>query len=149
LTRLTEDQLSDPKGDLNVLSPRPSLYARQLSEGGISLLPSQDLQLDVSGKPNLPPSAKVVNRGVKWNRPVGFAMAGAGVVAAGIGVFQGVHAKSLANDVSAKARSQNGVYLSQDLAQVSSAKSAASTANVLFVVGAVLAAAGLTIAVAF
>jgi len=128
---------------------KPALYARQLEEGGISLTPVQDLQLDVSGKTSLPPSAKVVKGGGRWTRPVGFTVAGVGALAAGIGAYEGMHSKSLVSDANSRYQTNHGAYQQSDLATISSAHSAASTANVLFVVGAVLVAAGLTMSFAF
>src|SRR5207302_45744 len=56
----------------------------------------------------------------------------------------GVH-----NDANALYDAHNGVYLQSDVATIDSARSAATAANVLFVVSAVVIAAGLTMAFAF
>ena len=70
-------------------------------------------------------------------------MAATGLLAAGIGAYEGLHGKSLMNGANDRFRAQNG-YFQSDLATIDSAKSAASTANILFAVGGVLMAAGLT-----
>jgi hypothetical protein len=109
----------------------------------------QDLQMNASGKRDLAasiPSSEL--KQTKWTRPVGLAVAGLGIVAAAIGTYEGLHSRSLTNDANARYYSQNG-YLQRDLSQLDSAKSAAGTANILFVVGAVLLASGLTMSFAF
>lgn len=109
----------------------------------------QDPHLAVPGRLDLAPDAKEVKSGGKWTRPVGFTLAGAGLLMAGIGAYQGAHSKSLVDDANRRYRNNKGAYLQGDLATISSAKKAANTANVLFVVAAVLAAAGLTMSLAF
>jgi len=128
---------------------KPALMARQLAGGGIILMRPQDLQMNASGKRDLAasiPSSEL--KQTKWTRPVGLAVAGLGIVAAAIGTYEGLHSRSLTNDANARYYSQNG-YLQRDLSQLDSAKSAAGTANILFVVGAVLLASGLTMSFAF
>jgi hypothetical protein len=128
---------------------KPVLYARQLPGGGIILMRSLDLQMNASGKRDLAASVNTADlKETKWTKPVGYAVAGLGIVAGAIGVYEGLHSKSLTNDANARYTSQNG-YLQRDLSQIDSAKSAAGTANILFVVGAVLLASGLTMSFAF
>jgi hypothetical protein len=118
------------------------VYARQTERGGLPITLASDLR--GGGKP----APSVDFQDGKWARPVGLTVAGAGLVVAGFGVYQGLHAKSLMNDSNAKYASQHA-YLQSDLANIDSANSAAKTANILYVVGAVLFAAGLTTAIAF
>jgi hypothetical protein len=128
---------------------KPALMARQLSGGGIILMRPQDLQMSASGKRDLAasiPSSEL--KQTKWTRPVGLAVAGLGIVAAAIGTYEGLHSRSLTNDANARYYSQNG-YLQRDLSQLDSARSAAGTANILFVVGAVLLASGSAMSFAF
>jgi len=124
----------------------PALFARQLEGGGITLLRPQDMK-QVASLAASTPTAQL--RQTKWTRPVGLTIAGAGLIAAGIGAYEGVHSRSLRNDANALYDSHQGVYLQSDVATIDSARSAAKTANVLFVVSAVVIAAGLTMAFAF
>ena len=128
---------------------KPALMARQLPGGGIILMRPQDLQMNASGKRDLAasvPSSEL--KQTKWTRPVGLAVAGLGIGAAAIGTYEGLHSRSLTNDANARYYSQNG-YLQRDLSQLDSARSAAGTANILFVVGAVLLASGSAMSFAF
>jgi hypothetical protein len=84
----------------------------------------------------------------KWTKSVGITMAAVGAVAAGIAVYEGLHSKSLADDANSRFAA-NGAYTQRDLSTISSAHSAATTANVLFIVGGVLAASGLVLTFAF
>ena len=128
---------------------RPALFARQLEGGGISLQRAVDLQLGPGGKQDLATSVATSQlKQTSWTRPVGLTVAGVGVLAAAIGGYQGLHSKSLMDDANKKYAAQHA-YLQSDLASIDSAKSAASTANVLFIVGGVLLAAGLTMSFAF
>jgi len=58
-------------------------------------------------------------------------------------VYQGTHAKSLINSSNDRYVAQGNRYTQADLATIDSANSAAKTANVLYIVGGVLLAAGL------
>jgi len=118
------------------------VYARQTDKGGLPLTLASELR--GTGKPG--PSVDYRDGG--WTRPVGYSVIAAGLVVAGIGIYEGSHAKSLMNASNARYSAQQG-YLQGDVAGVDSAKSAAKTANILYVVGAVLLAAGLTTAFAF
>ena len=118
------------------------VYARQTDKGGLPLTLASELR----GAPR--PGASVDYSEGNWTKPVGYSLAAAGLIVAGIGAYEGSHAKSLMNASNAKYSSQQG-YLQGDVAGVDSAKNAAKTANLLFVVGAVLLAAGLTTAFVF
>jgi hypothetical protein len=124
----------------------PALFARQLDGGGISLLRAQDMKQIASLAPSVPTAHL---RQTKWTRPAGLTIAAAGLVAAGIGVYEGVHSNNLRDDANRAYAAHPGAYFQGDVAAVDSAKSAATTANVLFIVSAVVIAAGLTMALAF
>jgi hypothetical protein len=112
------------------------IYARQTERGGLPLWLASDLH---GARPD--PSVEVQEGG--WKKPVGYSVAAAGLLAAGIGAYEGLHGKSLMNGANDRFRAQSG-YFQSDLATIDSARSAASTANILFAVGGVLMAAGLT-----
>ena len=123
---------------------KPALIARQIERGSIVLLRPQDAQPA--------PAASVATAQVqksRWTRPAGLALAAAGLVAGGIGIYEGVHSKNLRDDANARYAQNNGVYLQSDVGTISSAKSAATTANVLYAVSAVALVAGLVVAFAF
>jgi hypothetical protein len=129
------------------VSGKPALYARQLSQGGISLLRPQDL---TAQKSELSASVRTTDlKQTKWTRPVGYTVAAVGLLAIGGAVLEGLHSRSLSNDASAQFQANGGGYLQSNLSTIDSARSAASTANILFVVGGVLAATGATMAFAF
>ena len=93
------------------------------------------------------PSVDVKEGG--WVKPVGYSVAAAGLIAVGIGVFEGIHAKNLINSSNDRYVAQGNRYQQADLATIDSANSAAKTANVLYIVGGVLLAAGLVTAFVF
>src|SRR5216683_1014749 len=117
-------------------SPGVTLYAREHEEA-LALTSPAEAPRGVDGKPNVAPSVRPTP--TKWTKSVGITMAAVGVVAAGIATYEGLHSKSLANDA----------YTQRDLSTISSAHSAATAANVLFIVGGVLAASGLVLTFAF
>jgi hypothetical protein len=84
----------------------------------------------------------------KWTRPVGYTLAGAGILALGIGIYQGQHGKSLISQAESNYRA-NGAYLPSDVSNLNSARSAATIANVLLVSGALLVASGAVLTFAF
>ena len=67
----------------------------------------------------------------------------------GLATYEGIHSKSLVNDANRSYDANQGAYRPGDLANINSAKSASNMANVLFIAGGVLAAAGLTMVFAF
>ncbi|MFT3713485.1 MAG: hypothetical protein QM817_37995 [Archangium sp.] len=81
-----------------------------------------------------------------WRRPTGIALIGAGALAAGIGIYFGVSSAGTAARVTGAQRDESGrvTGLTQkDAASLEAqAHGQAATANVLFVTGGVLAAAG-------
>ena len=118
-----------------------TVFARQTEKGGLPLTLASDLH---GGRPD--PSVDVKEG--KWTRPVGYTLAGAAVLALGIGIFEGQHGKNLVSDAESNYR-KNGVYLASDVSNLNSAKSAATVANVLIVTSAVLLATGGVLAFAF
>jgi hypothetical protein len=126
-------------------SPGVTLYAREHEEA-LALTSPAEAPRGIDGKPSVAPSVRPTP--TKWTRNVGMTMAAVGVVAAGIATYEGLHSKSLANDANSR-YAANGAYTQQDLATISSAHSAANAANVLFIVGGVLAASGLVLTFAF
>jgi len=126
-------------------SPGVALYAREHEEA-LTLIPAADAPRGVDGKPSVAPSVRPTPS--KWTKSVGITMAAVGAVALGIAAYEGLHSKSLADDANAR-YAANGAYTQQDLSTISSAHSAATTANVLFLVGGVLAASGLVLTFAF
>jgi len=128
-------------------SPGVALYARE-NEEALSLLSPAEAPRGIDGKPSVPPSVRP-KPGVRWTRPVGIAVAAAGAVALGIATYEGLHSKSLVNDANASYSANQGAYRPQDLATIDSAQSASNLANVLFITGGLLTAAGLTMVFAF
>ncbi len=132
-----------------LVSRQPSsgvtLYAREHEEA-LALTSPAEAPRGIDGKPSVAPSVRPTP--TKWTRSVGMTMAAVGVVAAGIATYEGLHSKSLADDANARFAA-NGAYTQRDLSTISSAHSAATTANVLFIVGGVLAASGLVLTFAF
>ena len=84
----------------------------------------------------------------KWTKPVGYTLAGAGLIALGIGIYQGQHSKSLISGAESNYHT-NGVYLPADISNLNSASTSATIGNVLLVSGAALLATGGVLAFAF
>jgi len=118
-----------------------TIYARQTEKGGLPLSLASDLRGE------RPPASVDVREG-KWTKPVGYTLAGAGIIALGVGIFQGQHSKSLINEAESNYRA-NGAYLPADVSNLNSASSAATIGNVLLVSGAVLLASGSVLTGAF
>lgn len=119
------------------------VYARQTEKGGLPLTLASELK---GGQKPLP--SVDVQEG-SWTRTTGFAVAAAGVLAGGIGLFEGLHGKSLLNQAGSAYNANGGAYLQSDLGNIDSGRSAVKTGNVLLIVGGVLIAAGLVTAFAF
>src|SRR4051812_32518947 len=111
-----------------------TVYARQTEKGGLPLALASELR-------GTRPEPSVDVKEGNWKKPVGYTLAAAGVVALGIGIFEGQHSKSLISDAESNSRN-NGVSLSSDVANLNSAKTAATIGNVLLVSGVALLAAG-------
>ncbi|MBS2021384.1 MAG: hypothetical protein JST92_03170 [Deltaproteobacteria bacterium] len=128
-----------------------ALYGRQFDKGGLALLAPKDLPLDKDGKRKVPPSVrpKLAQAGVRWNKPVGFVLAGLGVVAAGVGGYEYMHAKGLVSDANDAYDKNGGYYLPAQVDQINSAKSAQGVSKVALGIGVGLIVVGGVIAFAF
>jgi hypothetical protein len=118
-----------------------TIYARQTEKGGLPMWLSSDLR-------GQRPDASVDVKEGKWTRPVGYTLAGAGLIALGVGIYQGQHSKSLIDGAQSNFRT-NGAYLPSDVSNLNSAHSAATLGNVLLISGALLVASGAVLAFAF
>jgi hypothetical protein len=118
-----------------------TVYARQTEKGGLPLWLASDLR---GARPD--PSVDVKEG--KWTRPVGYTLAGAGMVALGVGIYQGQHSKSLIDNAESNYRA-NGAYLPSDVSNLNSARSSATIANVLLISSALLIASGALLTFAF
>ena len=118
-----------------------TIYARQTEKGGLPMWLSSELR-------GQRPDASVDVKEGKWTRPVGYTLAAAGLIALGVGVYQGQHSKNLISDAESNFRT-NGAYLPSDVSNLNSAHSAATLGNVLLISGALLAASGAVLAFAF
>jgi hypothetical protein len=122
-----------------------SLYAREHEEA-LALDAPADVPHGIDGRPAVAPSLRPTPS--KWTRSVGLTLAAAGVVALGLAGYEGLHSKSLVNEANSR-YATNGVYTQSDISTISSAHSAATAANVLFLASGVLAASGLALTFAF
>jgi hypothetical protein len=122
--------------------PAPVLFAREREES-IVLSSARDLPLGIDGRPALAPSTRPKGA-ARWNRPTGLAAVALGVVVGSVGLYEGLHGRSLIHNANAS-YDQRGSYLPGDLSNIQSGKSAASAGNVLLIAGGALAAAGLTL----
>jgi hypothetical protein len=126
------------------------LYARQSEDGGLRLMGANEAAKGPDGKPKIAGSMQTkLGSGSGWTKPTGITMIALGAVAGGLGAWQGMHGKSLTNDVKARYAAQGNVYSQSDFATIDSAKSATRNANILFIAGAALLAAGAGLAFAF
>ncbi len=117
------------------------VFARQTEKGGLPLWLASELH-------GTRPAPSVDVKEGKWTKPVGYTLAGAGLIALGIGIYQGQHSKSLISGAESNYRA-NGVYLPADISNLNSASTSATIGNVLLVSGAVLLATGGVLAFAF
>ncbi len=118
-----------------------TIYVRQTEKGGLPMWLASDLQ-------GSRPAPSVDVKEGKWTKPVGYTLAGAGLIALGIGIYQGQHSKSLIDGAESNYRT-NGVYLPSDISNLNSASTSATIGNVLLVSGAALLATGGVLAFAF
>ncbi|HUJ25659.1 MAG TPA: hypothetical protein VLW85_06560 [Myxococcales bacterium] len=118
------------------------VYARQTDKGGLPLVLASELR-------GAKPEGSVEYSEGGWKKPVGYTVAGVGLVAIGVGIFEGSHGKSLLNQASSSYTANGGAYSQADLANVDSGRSAVHAGNALFIVGGVLLAAGLVTAFVF
>jgi tetratricopeptide (TPR) repeat protein len=118
-------------------SPPGAVTTERPSTAAVSPPPSS------SPSPSPSPSAEssAPERGGPALRIAGLVTAGAGVVLVGTGVYFGLHAGSISNELSRLA-SSHGTWSDQYQSDYDSGKSSAQVANVLYVVGAVALVAG-------
>jgi hypothetical protein len=119
-----------------------TVYARQTDRGGLPLWSGSE----INGQK---PEPSVDFREENWTKPVGYTVAGAGLIAAGVGVFEGLHGKNLRNQAQRNYAANGNTFLASDVSTLNSAHSAASLGNVLTTAGAVLAVAGAVLVFAF
>jgi hypothetical protein len=120
----------------------PVLFAREREES-IVLSSARDLPVGIDGRATLGPSVRP-KTAARWNRPAGLAAVALGVVVGSVGIYEGLHGRSLIHGANAS-YDQRGSYLPGDLANIQSGKNAASAGNVLLIAGGALAAAGVTL----
>jgi hypothetical protein len=127
------------------------LYARQSEDGGLRLLAATEATKGSDGKPRVLASqqTKLAPSGGSWIKPTGITMAAVGLVAGGLGVWQGLHGKSLNNTLNAHYAAQGNAYSQADFADMDSAKSATRNGNALLIAGLGLIAAGAVLTFAF
>ena len=123
-----------------------AFYVRQNANGEVDVR-ARGESLTMSGQPLVQDSAHY-EAASHWQRPTGLALAGVGVLVAGVGLYQGLHSKSLVNQAQANYGTQ-GTYLPADISTLDSAHSAASLGNVLTIAGAVAIVSGLVLSFAF
>ena len=119
-----------------------TIYARQTEKGGIPLF----LGSELAGHK---PDASVDVAEGSWTKPTGYTVAGVGLVAAGVGVFEGLHGKSLRDQAQSNYVKNGNTYVAADVSTLNSAHSAANLGNVLTIAGAVLVVAGAVLVFAF
>jgi len=146
LVKIDNSPLARPQSGIT----QAEIVIEHYAEGGITLMRSQDLQLGAAGKSQLGTSVKTVElKQTKWTKPVGYTVAAVGLLGLGAGVVEGLQSKKLVSDANTRYKANGGAYLQSDLATLDSARGAASTANILYIAGAVLLATGLTLSFAF
>jgi hypothetical protein len=119
------------------------VYARQTDRGGLPLTLASELH----GAPKPGPSVEFSEG--NWKKPVGYTVAGAGVVAAVIGGYELLHGRSQVSSADSAATARGGAYTTTELSTLSSAHSAQRAGAALLIVSGVLIAAGATLAFAF
>jgi hypothetical protein len=119
------------------------VYARQTDRGGLPLTLASELR----GAPKPGPSVEFSEG--DWKKPVGYTVAGAGVVAAVIGGYELLHGRSQVSSADSAATARGGAYTTAELSTLSSAHSAQRAGAALLIVSGVLIAAGATLAFAF
>jgi hypothetical protein len=129
---------------LPILHEKPVALSLRRNEGQLALLTPEEVAQRVVASAELtaPPPRR-------WTRTAGYVAAGAGIVAAGIAVAEGIHSRSMLDQAESGYRANGNVYRPADLSNLQSGNSAARAANVLFAAGGVLIASGLLLAFAF
>jgi hypothetical protein len=129
---------------LPVVVEKPVAMAVRREQGKIVLLTPEEMAQRAVVSAEVPAPARS-----GWTRTAGYVAAGAGIVAAGVAIAEGLHSRSLINDAENGYRANGNVYRPRDLGNLESGNSAAHTANLLFAASGVLLASGLVLAFAF
>ncbi len=119
------------------------IYARQTEKGGLPLVLASELRFGQRPEP----SVEFHEGG--WKKPVGYTVAGAGVVAAAIGAYELFHGRSQVSTADSAATARGGAYTTAELNTLSSVHTAQRTGAALLIVSGVLIAAGASLAFAF
>ena len=128
-----------------------ALYARQSEDGGLRLVSAVEAPKGNDGRPKVLSSvdAKVGGSSRGWTKPTGLTLAAVGLIAGGLGVWQGLHGKSLTNSVNDRYQKQGNRYTQTDFADIDSARTATRNGNILATAGLALLAAGVGLTFAF
>ena len=129
---------------LPIVHEKPVALALRRSEGQLALLTPEEVAQRAVVSAEVPAAPRR-----RWTRTAGYVAAGAGIVAAGIAVAEGVHSRSLLNQAESAYRANGNVYRPGDVANLEAGNSAARAANILFATGGALLASGLLLAFAF
>ena len=129
---------------LPIVHEKPVALALRRSEGQLALLTPEEVAQRAVVSAELPAAPRR-----RWTRTAGYVAAGAGIVAAGIAVAEGVHSRSLLNQAESAYRANGNVYRPGDVANLEAGNSAARAANILFATGGALLTSGLLLAFAF
>src|SRR2546421_3759099 len=129
---------------LPIVHEKPVALALRRSEGQLALLTREEVAQRAVVSAELPAAPRR-----RWTRTAGYVAAGAGIVAAGIAVAEGVHSRSLLDQAESAYRANGNVYRPGDVANLEAGNSAARAANILFATGGALLASGLLLAFAF
>ena len=129
---------------LPVVVEKPVAMALRREQGKVVLLTPDEMAQRAVVSAEVPAPTRS-----RWTRTAGYVAAGAGIVAAGVAIAEGLHSRSLINDAESGYRANGNVYRPRDLGNLESGNSAAHTANLLFAASGVLLASGLVLAFAF
>ena len=95
------------------------------------------------------PSSKQTYAETRVKQYLTYGLAGAGVLAGGVAVLEGIRSKNLASNVNKHIAANGGVAVASDYADINSYHGMATTATVLYGVSAALIAGALTVHFAF
>lgn len=153
-----EVPLTAGRADARVGKSGVSWWAELLSERKGVLLsvaseaaPRKDGEISEAARVTAPVEVETPATSGGWRRPTGFVLLGAGAVTAGVGLILGVSSAAARGQITNAARDDQGRVTGLTQAQAApleaSANTQASVANVLFVVGGAVGAAGVVLVV--